>query len=102
MAFQDVGQRRVGLHSEALRLRIQLRLGGRKQQVATSGFELRAVGLQGTRVVVEIFFGPELQTVHKNRRHGHVAQRFGGPHQGQMSGVQIAHGRNHSRMAEGE
>jgi len=92
LALEDVGQLGRRQQLEALRLRIQLRFRRGKQHIATGGFELRAVGLEGARVAVEIFVRQKLQAVDEDAGHRHVAQWPGAVHQSQMAGVQVAHG----------
>ena len=81
LPFQHIGQFGGRHHLKALGLRVQRRLGGRKQQVAAGGLELGAVGGKGARVGVKVFAGAKLQAVHKNGGHLHVTQGLGNAHQ---------------------
>ncbi|MPN38452.1 hypothetical protein SDC9_185976 [bioreactor metagenome] len=61
--------------------------------------QLGAVGIEGTRVAVEVFVRQKLQAVHEDAGHGHIAMLAGVAHQGEMALVQIAHGGHESRAA---
>ena len=77
VAFQNVGQRRVGVHFDGLRFGVQIVLTRCKQHIATGGLQLGAVVVPGAGVVVKVFVRQELQAVDKNTGHGAVAQRLG-------------------------
>jgi len=98
---QDVGQVGRRLHLEALRLGVHVALARREHHVATGGRELLAVGFQGARVGVEILVRRELQPVDEDAGHRHIAQGAGGLHQGQVAGVQVAHGGHEGGRVEG-
>ena len=59
-----------------------------------------AVGVPGAGVAIKIFMRQELQPVHEDAGHHHVAQRLGLLHQGQMAGMQVAHGGHKSGALE--
>ena len=64
---------------------------GAEQIIATSGFELGAIGSQGPRIFVPIFIQTELQRVHENTGNHHLTIALGNLHQLNMGIVQIAH-----------
>ncbi len=101
VAFQDVCQLGRRVHLEALGLGIHLGLFGGKDQVATGGFQLLAVGIQRARIGVKVFVRCKLQAVHKDGGHGHIAQRLGLAHQRQMPCMQVAHGGDDGGVAVG-
>jgi hypothetical protein len=79
-----------------LRLRVEVSLRGSKQQVDTGRGELVAIGLKRAWIAVEIVSRSELETIHENACHDGVAVSASVGHQGNVAGMQIAHGRHKS------
>ena len=103
MAFQNIRQFSRWVDFEGLGLGIHLGFFGRKHHIAASGFQLFAIGIQGTGIGIKILMRGELQAVYENGRDSDIAQGFGLAHQCQMSGVQIAHrGNNGGVTVAGE
>ena len=92
VAFQNICQLSRRVHLECLRLRVKLALFGGKHNIATRSFQVLAICFQGPGVGVEILVRCKLQPVHKDGGNRHVAQRLGLAHQGQVPGMQVAHG----------
>ena len=69
LAFKYIGQGGRRGDTKLLRLRVELLLVGRKEQVATGRFKLRAVGAQGARVGVKVVLRTKLEAVDENRGH---------------------------------
>jgi len=99
LAFQDVGQGRVGLDLEGLRLGVQVAFARCEDDVAACGLQPGAIGVPGARVAVEILVRQELQAVHEDAGDQHVAQRPGLAHEGDVAVVQVAHGGHEGRAA---
>ena len=64
----------------------------REQQVAVGLVQLATVFRQGARIGVQILGGTELQRIDEDARHHEVGVTPRGVDQGDMAGVQIAHG----------
>jgi hypothetical protein len=90
--LEDVGDLRIGVHLEGLRLGVQVVLARREQHVAAGGLQLGAVGVPGARVAVEVLVRQELQPVHEDAGDGDVAQPRGLAHEREVAVVQVAHG----------
>src|SRR5450830_1178882 len=67
---------------------------GGEQQVATGLEQFFLVGGEGSRVLVEVFVGAELQRVDEDARHHEVRSLRGLGYQGRVAAVQVAHGRH--------
>ena len=92
VAFEHIGQRRIGQHPEGLRLGVQLGLVGREQQVAAGRLQQFAVTRQRARVTIEVFVRRELKPVHEDAGHQRQAVAARLAQQAQMPLVQVAHG----------
>ena len=77
-----------------LRLRIKLTLVGRKKHIDPRRDKPRTIVLEGTRILVEILVRAELQAIHEDAGDHRITEPACLLHQGNMSGVQVAHGRN--------
>jgi hypothetical protein len=77
------GEHRPGVH-----------LGGRRHEEHVDAGRLGQLGvvLEVPGVGVEVLAGTELQGVHEDGRHHHVAVGPGGIHQAAVPGVEVAHG----------
>ncbi len=95
-AFQRIAERVGRLDAVFLRLRVQVLLGRREQHVDAFLFQLVDVGLEGARILVEVFVRAELQAVHENGGDDRVAMLARQAHQRQVAFVQVAHRRNKS------
>ena len=82
-----------------LRLRVEIGLGRREQDVDAGGCQLVAVGLEGARVFVEILVRAELQAIDEDRGDHGVAVGARLFHQADVTGVQVAHGRHENDAA---
>ena len=92
LTFENVAQ--AGRRGDPILLGhwIELVFVGREQNVNPFALQFLAIGLKGSRVLVEIFVGRELETVHKNRCHHRIAQTSRNSHQREVTLMQIAHG----------
>ncbi|MNZ82330.1 hypothetical protein D3C78_1010250 [compost metagenome] len=66
---------------------------GGEQQVAPGLEQFLLVGSEGSRVLVEVFAGAELQRVDEDTRNDEIDALCGLGHQGGVAAVQVAHGR---------
>ena len=99
---EQIGQLRVGVHLEGLWLGVEVVFARGKQHVAPGCLQLGAVGIPGAGVAVKVFVGQELQAVHKDAGHRHIAQGLGLAHQADVAFVQVAHGGHKGGAAAGE
>ena len=75
-------------------LRIKLTLVGGKKHIDACRDKLRTIVLEGTRILVKILVRAELQAIHEDAGDHRVTEFARLLHQGNMPGVQVAHGRN--------
>ncbi|MCY1528623.1 hypothetical protein D9M68_637350 [compost metagenome] len=91
-AFGDQGHVDAGLALHAVGVHLlDVRV---EQQVATGGHQLLLVGHQGARVTGQVFAGAELQRVDEDTGDHEVGTLAGLLHQGDVPGVEVAHGRH--------
>lgn len=82
-----------------LRLGVEVGFGWREEHGNAGFAQLRAVGLEGAGVLVEVLVRPELQTVDEDAGDDRVAMGLRLPHQGNVPLVQVAHGRDEDDAA---
>ena len=80
---------------------IEILVGGQVEEVATGGLQGLAVLFQGTRIALEILAGAELQGVDEDTGDDAVAGLSCLFDQGQMPGMQVAHGRHEGNALAG-
>ena len=85
----------------ALRLRVHLGLVGREHVGDAGCLEHCAVGRERARIAVEILAGAELQAIDEDARDHIVGVLAGLLHQGDVAGVQVAHGGHEGDRAGG-
>ncbi len=94
LALERIAQVGRRVDAEFLGLRVQVLLGRREQHVHAFLFQFFHVGLEGARVLVEVFVGAELQAVDEDGRDHRIAMLARQSHQRQVALVQVAHGGN--------
>ena len=95
-AFGNTGNADAGLVTHAVW--VDFRNVGVKQQVAAGCQQFFLVGGEGTRILVQIFTGAELQWIDEDAGDHEVGALGGDLHQRNVTRVQIAHGRHETDL----
>ena len=92
--LQD-GSHRAGLDGRARAVRVHLASRRREHRIHASGFELRDILIEGSRVSIQILALRELQWINENTdSHERARHRLRGLNQRQVPLVQRPHGRD--------